>query len=189
MVQIVGKTDTERQRTLERCGWKFWRVRGSEYYRDPEGALSLLWDILDDMQIYPQGIDVNNSDDSEQGADDTSTSNQYYEESDEVENEKVNTDTYEEQADFSEPSISTVRDLDPANVRKIIICLLQEKSRGKDLLPTAVIKRAGLAIRGQNRSKIVSRINRVANKMLREREIEQYNTQKRIRFRLPLHGG
>jgi hypothetical protein len=144
--------------------------------------------VIEGMQIYPQGIDMNNSDDSEQGADDTSTSNQYYEESDKVEDEGVNTDTYEEQTDFSEPSIATVRDLNPANVRKIIICLLQEKSRGKDLLPTAVIKRAGLAIRGQNRSKIVSRINRVANKMLREGEIEQYRTQKRIRFRLSLHG-
>ncbi len=138
------------------------------------------------MQIYPQGIDMSNSDDSEQGADDTSTSNQYYKESDEAEDEKVNTDIYEELADFSEPNIATVRDLNPANVRKLIICLLQEKSRGKDLLPTAVIKRAGLAIRGQNRSKIVSRINRVANKMLREGEIEQYRTQKRIRLRLTL---
>lgn len=178
--------DMERQRTLERCGWKFWRVRGSEYYRDPEGALSLLWDLLDDIQIYPQGIGMNNSDCSEQGAGDTSTSNQYYEESDEVEDGEANTDTYEEQADFSESSMVTVRDLNPANVRKIIISLLQEKTRGKDLLPTAVIKRTGLAIRGQNRSKIVSRINRVINKMLREGEIEQYRTQKRIRFRLPL---
>ncbi|MGR3302055.1 MAG: AAA domain-containing protein [Candidatus Scalindua sp.] len=174
--------DTERQRTLERCGWAFWRVRGSEYYRDPEGALLSLWDLLDDMQIYPQGIDMNNSNDSEQGADEGLESDQY---EDEVEDEEVNTDTHEEQADFSEPSIATVRDLNPANVRKLIICLLQEKSRGKDLLSTAVIKRAGLAIRGQNRSKIVSRINRVANKMLREGEIEQYKTQKRIRLRLP----
>ena len=31
--------DMNRQRILERCGWKFWRVRGSDYYYDPEGPL------------------------------------------------------------------------------------------------------------------------------------------------------
>jgi len=175
--------DMERQRTLERCGWKFWRVRGSEYYRDPEGALNLLWDILEGMKIYPHGVDTN-SEESEQVADEELVADQYDDETDEIEAEEVNTVTREEQADFSEPSIATVRDLNPANIRKIIICLLQEKSRGKDLLPTAVIKRAGLTIRGQNRSKIVSRINRVANKMLREGETEQYKTQKRTRLRL-----
>ena len=175
--------DMERQRTLERCGWKFWRVRGSEYYRDPEGALNLLWDTLEGMKIYPHGVDTN-SEESEQVADEELVADQYDDETDEIEAEEVNTVTREEQADFSEPSIATVRDLNPANIRKIIICLLQEKSRGKDLLPTAVIKRAGLTIRGQNRSKIVSRINRVANKMLREGETEQYKTRKRIRLRL-----
>jgi very-short-patch-repair endonuclease len=180
--------DMERQRTLERCGWRFWRVRGSEYYRDPEGALSLLWDMLDGMQIYPHGGDMDNSDDSETGAEDTSKSDQNYEESDEVEDEEVNTDTCEEQGDFSEPNIATVGDLNTANVRKIVICLLQENSQGKDLLPKAVIKRAGLAIRGENRKKIVSRINRVVNKMLKEGEIVKYSTQKRIRLKLPSHG-
>jgi len=38
--------DRVRQRKLERCGWHFWRVRGSEYYRDPEVAMAPLWDIL-----------------------------------------------------------------------------------------------------------------------------------------------
>ena len=35
--------DVRRQRVLERLGWSFWRVRASEYYLDPEDAMSSLW--------------------------------------------------------------------------------------------------------------------------------------------------
>lgn len=43
--------DRMRQEVLERAGWTFWRVRGSSYYRDPEAALSELWQRLDDLRI------------------------------------------------------------------------------------------------------------------------------------------
>ncbi|ARK30103.1 AAA domain-containing protein [Halalkalibacter krulwichiae] len=49
--------DMNRQRILERCGWKFWRVRGSEYYRSPETALDLLWETLDFYEIRPEGFE------------------------------------------------------------------------------------------------------------------------------------
>ncbi|MCM3117820.1 AAA domain-containing protein [Neobacillus sp. MER 74] len=52
--------DMNRQRILERCGWRFWRVRGSEYYYNPEKALDSLWDTLKQYQIEPSGkIDLN----------------------------------------------------------------------------------------------------------------------------------
>ena len=37
------KEDVARQRMLERCGWKFWRVRGSAFSLDPDRALDSLW--------------------------------------------------------------------------------------------------------------------------------------------------
>jgi hypothetical protein len=40
---------------LEHCGWKFWSVRGSEYYYNPEQALSSLWQTLDEYEIEPLG--------------------------------------------------------------------------------------------------------------------------------------
>jgi len=46
------------------------------------------------------GSDMDNSDDSEPEAEDTSTLDQNCEESDEVENEEVRTDTCKEQGDF-----------------------------------------------------------------------------------------
>jgi very-short-patch-repair endonuclease len=46
--------DQARQRQLERCGWTFWRVPGSTFYRDPEEALEVLWQVLKRLKIYPE---------------------------------------------------------------------------------------------------------------------------------------
>lgn len=57
--------DMNRQRILERCGWKFWRVRGSEYYYDPENALNSLWETLEYYNIKPTFNEKLNDDDTE----------------------------------------------------------------------------------------------------------------------------
>jgi very-short-patch-repair endonuclease len=40
-------SDMDRQRQLERCGWRFWRIRGGAFYRNPDAALQPLWDLLE----------------------------------------------------------------------------------------------------------------------------------------------
>ncbi|MDR6219844.1 AAA domain-containing protein [Deinococcus soli (ex Cha et al. 2016)] len=47
--------DLARQQTLERAGMEFWRVRGSTYARDPEGALEDLWRTLEKRGVFPEG--------------------------------------------------------------------------------------------------------------------------------------
>ncbi len=47
--------DMTRQRMLERCGWTFWRLRGSTFALDPDGALEGLWKKLDQLGVYPAG--------------------------------------------------------------------------------------------------------------------------------------
>lgn len=47
------RADLERERELTRSGWKFWRVRESEYYFDPAAALAGLWGELDLRGIAP----------------------------------------------------------------------------------------------------------------------------------------
>jgi very-short-patch-repair endonuclease len=47
------RDDVARQMLLERIGWKFFRVRGGEYFRDPERALAPLWRRLEDLGIRP----------------------------------------------------------------------------------------------------------------------------------------
>jgi very-short-patch-repair endonuclease/transcription elongation GreA/GreB family factor len=45
--------DALRQAELERLGWTFWRIRGSQFFRDPAGSLMPLWEKLEEMGIKP----------------------------------------------------------------------------------------------------------------------------------------
>lgn len=49
--------DMARQRDLERAGWQFVRIRGSDFYRDHSKAMTPLWDELDHLGIKPGGVD------------------------------------------------------------------------------------------------------------------------------------
>jgi very-short-patch-repair endonuclease len=51
--------DMKRQRQIERCGWKVWRVRGSSFYREPGAALENLWRLLEELGIRPDSADPN----------------------------------------------------------------------------------------------------------------------------------
>ena len=48
--------DMARQRDLERAGWEFVRIRGSNFYRDPDEAMEPVWTELDRLGIRPGGI-------------------------------------------------------------------------------------------------------------------------------------
>jgi very-short-patch-repair endonuclease len=47
------ENDMRRQRILERCGWTFWRMRGSEFYFNREEAMKSLWQTLEAHNILP----------------------------------------------------------------------------------------------------------------------------------------
>lgn len=51
------RKDHQRERDLERVGWQFWRVRDSEFRRDPEAALIGLWPFLQSLGIKPKSTD------------------------------------------------------------------------------------------------------------------------------------
>lgn len=50
--------DMSRQRDLERAGWQFARIRGGDFYRDPEAAMEEVWADLDRLGIQPGGVDA-----------------------------------------------------------------------------------------------------------------------------------
>lgn len=52
------QADMGRQGVLERLGWRFIRVRGSEFFRDPERALIPLYERLERMGIEPMSSDA-----------------------------------------------------------------------------------------------------------------------------------
>jgi len=45
--------DRMRQRQLERAGWKFWRVWGSSFYKDPDSAMESILPVLKELGIHP----------------------------------------------------------------------------------------------------------------------------------------
>jgi very-short-patch-repair endonuclease len=46
------EADMQRQRQLERCGWEFFRIRGSAFYFNKDGALAGLWQALEERGIF-----------------------------------------------------------------------------------------------------------------------------------------
>ena len=46
--------DINRQKILERCGWKFFRIRASEFYFDKNKVLEKLKSTLESLNIYPR---------------------------------------------------------------------------------------------------------------------------------------
>ena len=58
----------ERQTILERLGWRFIRIRGSEYYRNPDLSIERVIKELDELGIEPEDSQitaVNSSRDTE----------------------------------------------------------------------------------------------------------------------------
>ena len=49
--------DMQRQYNLERAGWKFWRVRGRQFYFDRVAAMESLWDRLEELGIEPSPLE------------------------------------------------------------------------------------------------------------------------------------
>jgi very-short-patch-repair endonuclease len=47
------EADLDRERELKRAGWRFWRVRESEFSFDPDAALATLWQTLNRLDIEP----------------------------------------------------------------------------------------------------------------------------------------
>ncbi len=50
--------DLARQALLERLGWRFVRIRGSEYYRDPDAAMSRAVERLTQLGVHPGAGEV-----------------------------------------------------------------------------------------------------------------------------------
>lgn len=53
------REDMERQTILERLGWRFIRIRGSEYYRNPEKTMERVVTVLTNEGIEPEQADAN----------------------------------------------------------------------------------------------------------------------------------
>ena len=55
------RRDLERQTILERIGWSFIRIRGSEYYKAKDNTLQALDSRLKSMGFYPEKVEGDNN--------------------------------------------------------------------------------------------------------------------------------
>jgi len=53
--------DFQRQRTMERVGWRFWRCWGSSYTVDPDGCIADLVNTMQEFGIEPVGLKQRNN--------------------------------------------------------------------------------------------------------------------------------
>jgi len=53
--------DMARQALLERLGWRFVRIRGSEFFRNPEKAMQPVFEKLKKLDIPPEGFGIQNN--------------------------------------------------------------------------------------------------------------------------------
>jgi len=182
------ENDQLRQRILERSGWRFWRIRGSTYYRDPEQALDSLWQILEEMDIrskyQPKEEDVEVSEVIEE---------QPKELLEEIEEESVR--EAEPDDDRLAAAFTYAKNrhkhhsekldkLKKEDVKKSVINLLHESTQGKDLIADKVLRKLNFTCRGRNRSKLKKKVLRVVTDLGRENLVEEYETDSRIRIRL-----
>ncbi|MEV7010525.1 histone-like nucleoid-structuring protein Lsr2 [Streptosporangium sp. NPDC051022] len=56
------EADLDRERELKRAGWRFWRIRESEFYFDPSAAMEPLWAELERRGILPGQVSVGEED-------------------------------------------------------------------------------------------------------------------------------
>ncbi|MBI4845042.1 MAG: DUF559 domain-containing protein [Candidatus Omnitrophica bacterium] len=177
--------DQWRQRILERAGWRFWRIRGSTFYRDNEQALEPLWQILDELEIYnslkPQRniseeIKISESipEEIEAKIDLVSTETEI------ADNKDSGNDRLAAAVAYSEKKLIDRN----KEIKDIIISLLQESTLGKDLIPDKVLRKMGIVCRGRNRDKLRRRIMRALTDLRGAGIVEEYETDKRKRLKL-----
>lgn len=196
--------DAIRQRELERCGWTFWRVRGSDFYRDPDGALAGLWETLAKLKITPRHMW--DAERKQEEADAAVQEPNADVETRERSPEKVEEEVAWGQVDFDkEPSsikstegrldrvLEFVRgrgkrpeDMAPCTIQTGIVRVLEGCSNHSctvKSLTSRVLKQLGLLTRGNPRLEFEKRVMRNLGTLKRKGIVEEYKSKNR-RIRL-----
>lgn len=63
-VKILLEEDINRQSILERLGWRFIRIRGSEFFSDESGSMKRIIQKLNEFKIYPEQNNTNSNEDT-----------------------------------------------------------------------------------------------------------------------------
>ena len=195
----VWMDDLQRQRTLERAGWRFWRCWGSSWVRDPEGCFRGLVEALEEQGVDPiGGMDADLSDVVEYREvygfpqeELTETETAHEEEVADEEDTPDSSDSLSIKAQDSDSSSQPlvprrVDDVDDTIIRQTIQTVLgncPNQTCTVDSLPTKVLRALNIRTRSGPRAEFAKRIKRIAVKLERKGVLERY-TATNERFRL-----
>lgn len=202
--------DMTRQRELERCGWTFWRVRGSDFYRDPDAALAELWETLERLRITPRH--AWESDRKQSEAESTTkdrfsasdTAGEYPEnlddgaeqEQDEEEREQgfpptVGADgRHDGEPEHGRSRTRRPEETPPLDIQNAVLSCLEKCPRHSctlKSLTSRVLKELGLSTRGNPRLAFEKRVMRNLGVLRRKGQVEEYKAKNR-RIRLLASG-
>jgi very-short-patch-repair endonuclease len=198
------ESDMARQRDLERCGWVFWRVRGSDFYRDTTAALVELWETLERLKISPCQAWESDRRRSEK----ESTTGELIPNSDTVaknhgdleDDTEVDEDEEEQESQSTENAGGRLNrvlghtrshrrrpeEMPPLHIQNAILQSLQKcpnHSCTLKSLTSRVLKELGVSTRGNPRLEFEKRVLRNLGALKRKEFIEEYKAKnKRIRL-------
>jgi very-short-patch-repair endonuclease len=167
--------DMERQRMLERCGWRFHRIRESAYYANPEKTLESLWQELEQLEIKP----VSESSPKQNDVHETMHDRQQQKTIPLIpgfESAKVETPT----------NIQEALSMKQSQLRKLIIETLKTRpnySCVKNALHGFILKQLHVISRGKPREEFSRKVNKVLRFMEKKSIIRIYKS-KNIRLKI-----
>ena len=197
------EADMARQRDLERCGWVFWRVRGSDFYRDATNALAELWETLERLKISPRHaweFDRQTTE-SDSGAEQRESESSGSEEDEEDEEDREVGEAEDQEESPSPPHTDgrldhvleyarshrrRPEDRPPLDIQNAIMKMLQKCPNHTctlKSLTSRVLKELGVLARGNPRLEFEKRVMRNLSALKRKGLIEEYKAKNR-RIRL-----
>ncbi len=195
----VWMDDLQRQRTLERAGWRFWRCWGSSWVSDPEGCFRSLVEALEEQGVDPiGGMDADLSDvveyrevygfpneelpeletiEEEEPADDGDASD------DGVRHESEAQDRAATAMQLVPRRVDDVADTAIRHVIQSVLGKCPNQTCTVESLPTKVLKALEIRTRSGPRAEFAKRVQRMATTLEHKGVIERY-TATNERYRL-----
>jgi very-short-patch-repair endonuclease len=195
------ESDMARERNLVRCGWVFYRIRGTDFYRNPDEALIDLWDTLEKLKITPW----HNWESDRKKSEKESTTGELTPASDAIDEYHGNLENdREEDIEEDSPLVKATEGrldrvlayartiwrqpekMPPLDIQSAIIQSLKKcpnHSCTLKSLTSRVLKEIGVLTRGNPRLEFEKRVMRNLGVLERKRCVEEYKAKnKRIRL-------
>ncbi|MCL5104725.1 MAG: AAA domain-containing protein [Armatimonadetes bacterium] len=182
--------DMLRERVLKRCLWKFWRVRGSEFYFNREEALKPLWDTLAELGIEPEGSNDSNGPEpssslvSSDGSGESSAAKAKRKRNPQCARRTQATlfPAPESVLPRKRPLDYTTRELEAAI--KAVLSARPNNSCKRDVLTKEVCSYLNVVTRGAPRQEFEKRLSRALSAVKRRGVVKEYKGTKNVRVRL-----